>query len=168
MEISGSVQENSFEFSEPAHWLREPRAEKVFQGYAGFQSGQTRGRRRLLADSVIRGELKVSENNYVEVLSKIKAAEEEAGRTLAKKKSELDLELETLRAEARSMIETAQKEAALVVESAVRKAKEEAEKEADKMLSDARRQAAEKTEKNVDKRTLKRLIEEILFSEFRE
>jgi len=109
----------------------------------------------------------MSENNYVEVLSKIKAAEENASRALAEKKSELERELEALRVESRSAVEKAHREASLIIESAVQRAREDAEKEADEIISGAQKEAAEKTEKTVDKRILRRFIEEILFSELR-
>lgn len=106
--------------------------------------------------------------NYTDTLKRIKEAEETSNREIAEKKKSLEAELHDIEQVADQSIEVAKKEAELQATKEVDSAKEAAQKEARALLESASRKAEEVAAKRLDKKELRRIIDQIVFSEFKE
>lgn len=105
--------------------------------------------------------------NYTDTLKKIKEAEEASNREVTEKKKALEAELHDIEQVADKSIEVAKKEAELYATKEIDTAKESAQKEADALLDSTRKNAEEIASQKLDKKEFRKIIEEILFSEFK-
>jgi vacuolar-type H+-ATPase subunit H len=106
--------------------------------------------------------------NYTETLKRIKDAEEASNREVAEKKKDLEAELLSIEQAADSSIEATRKDAELSVEKAGEAAKESSQKEADALLASARKKAEEISSRRLGKKELGKIVDSILFAEFKE
>jgi vacuolar-type H+-ATPase subunit H len=105
--------------------------------------------------------------NYTDTLKRIKDAEEASNREVAEKKKSLEAELADIEQTADQSIEVAKRDAELYVTKETDEAKESAEKDAEALLSSTKRQADAVASKRLDKKDFQRIIDEIVFSEFK-
>jgi vacuolar-type H+-ATPase subunit H len=106
--------------------------------------------------------------NYTDTLKRIKEAEESSNREVAEKKKSLEAELHDIELAADESIEVAKKDAELYVTKEVEAAKDSAQKEADDLSSSAVKKAEQIASKKLDKKQFNRIIDQIVFSEFKE
>lgn len=105
--------------------------------------------------------------NYTDTLKRIKDAEEASNREVAEKKKSLEADLSDIEQTADQSIEVAKKDAELYVTKETDEAKESADKDAKTLLSSTQRQADAIASKRLDKKAFQRIIDEIIFSEFK-
>lgn len=106
--------------------------------------------------------------NYAETLKRIKDAEEASNREVAEKKKSLEAELHEIEGESDESIELAKKDAELYVTKETDDAKQAAQKDADALLQATERRADEVASKKLDKKEFRRIIDDIILSEFKE
>jgi vacuolar-type H+-ATPase subunit H len=105
--------------------------------------------------------------NYADTLKRIKEAEETSNREVAEKKKSLETELHEIEKVADESIELTKKEAELYVTHEVEDARKSAQKDADGMLATSRRKADEIASKKLEKKEFRRVIDDIVLSEFK-
>ena len=105
--------------------------------------------------------------NYTDTLKRIKEAEETSNREVAEKKKSLEAELHDIEQVADESIVVAKKEAELYVTKETDAARESAEKEASTLLSLTKKRADDIASKRLDKKEFRKVIDEIIFSEFK-
>lgn len=106
--------------------------------------------------------------NYTDTLKRIKEAEETSNREVAEKKKSLEAELHDMEQTADQSIEVAKKEAELYVTKEVDDAKAMSQKEASSLLDSTSRKAEDIASRRLDKKELRRIVDQIVFSEFKE
>jgi vacuolar-type H+-ATPase subunit H len=105
--------------------------------------------------------------NYADTLKRIKEAEETSNREVAEKKKSLETELHEIEKVADESIELTKKEGELYVTHEVEDARKSAQKDADGMLATSRRKADEIASKKLEKKEFRRVIDDIVLSEFK-
>lgn len=105
--------------------------------------------------------------NYTDTLKRIKEAEETSNREVAEKKKSLEAELHDIEQTADESIEVAKKNAELYVTKETDAAKESAQKEASALIESTSRKAEDVASKRLDKKEFRRIIDQIVFSEFK-
>jgi vacuolar-type H+-ATPase subunit H len=106
--------------------------------------------------------------NYTETLKRIKDAEEASNREVSEKKKSLEAELLSIEQAADKSIEDAKKEAEAYVAKEDQAAKDSSQAQADALLASTREKAEEISSKRLDGKELRKIVDEILFSEFKE
>ena len=104
--------------------------------------------------------------NYTDTLKRIKEAEETSNREVAERKKTLETELHELEQVADESIEVAKKDAELYTTKEAQAAREFAEREASELLASTARNAERIASKRMTKKELRRMIDDIIFSEF--
>jgi vacuolar-type H+-ATPase subunit H len=105
--------------------------------------------------------------DYSQTLKNIKDAEEAGNREIAEKKRVLAEELQLIQEEAAKSIAAAKADAEAYVAKEVEKARSAAQVEADKIVESVAKEAEQIAARKLDKSTFKRIIEEVLLSEFK-
>jgi vacuolar-type H+-ATPase subunit H len=105
--------------------------------------------------------------SYTDTLKKIKDAEEASNREVSERKKALEAELMAIEQSADKSIGDAKMAAEQYVASETEKAKAEAQMEADALLASAKSNADGVASKKLDKRELRKILDEIVFSEFK-
>jgi vacuolar-type H+-ATPase subunit H len=105
--------------------------------------------------------------NYADTLKRIKEAEETSNREVAEKKKSLEAELHEIERLADESIELIKKEAELSVTHEVEDARQSAETDADGMLASSRRKAEEVASRRLEKKEFRRVIDDMVLSEFK-
>jgi vacuolar-type H+-ATPase subunit H len=106
-------------------------------------------------------------SNYTETLKRIKEAEEDSNREVAEKKKSLEAELHDIEKVADESIEVAKRDAKLYVSKEVELARESSQKEADTLLDSTKKRADAIASKRLDKKEFHKIIDDIVFSEFK-
>jgi|GEM_PF-5285203 vacuolar-type H+-ATPase subunit H len=104
---------------------------------------------------------------YLDTLKRIKEAESLTERLLSERRTQLEQELKALEEASSKEIAEAQAQGEKLIQSEVEKAVTAAKEEAARIRAEADLKAKELLAKKWDKRKLRKLAEEILFSEFR-
>jgi vacuolar-type H+-ATPase subunit H len=104
--------------------------------------------------------------NYTDTLKRIKEAEEASNREVSDKKKALEAELHEIERVADESIEVAKRDAELYTTKQVEAARESAEREANELLATTTRKAEQMAAKRLTKKELRRIMDEIIFSEF--
>ena len=104
--------------------------------------------------------------DYAETLKKIKDAEEAGSREVAERKKSLEAELLTKEQAADRSIEDARKGAEEYVASETESAHDSAQREADALLASTQKKADGVSSKKLSEKELRKIIDEVLFSEF--
>jgi vacuolar-type H+-ATPase subunit H len=105
--------------------------------------------------------------NYADTLKRIKEAEETSNREVAEKKKSLEAGLHENERLADESIELTKKEAELYVTHEVEDARQSAQTDADGMLASSKRKADEIASRTLEKKEFRRVIEDIVLSEFK-
>lgn len=109
----------------------------------------------------------MSTSNYAETLKRIKDAEEESNREVSERKKSLEAELSSAEQAADQALEAAKAEGELYVTKETEAAKAAAQAQADALLSSTTRKAEGIASRRLEKKEFKKIIDEILFSEFK-
>lgn len=110
----------------------------------------------------------MSDQNYIEVLQKLKKAEEETNEAIQSRRQELENEFKRIEQDQLRRLEEARKKASDFVEKALEAERTRAGEEAGKIIQEAERRANEIAKKALDGRTITSIIETVLLSDFRE
>lgn len=105
--------------------------------------------------------------NYTDTLKRIKEAEEDSNREVAEKRKSLEGELHDIEKLSDESIEVAKRDAELYVSKETEEARESAQKQADDLISSTSRKAEDIAAEKLDKKEFRRIIDEIIFSEFK-
>ena len=104
--------------------------------------------------------------DYTDTLKKIKGLEEASSKALAERRRALEEQLRQLEAESAHSINDAKKKAEGLISERVGQARESANKEAGEISSVAEKEAGAMASKKLGKKELKKVIDDVLFSEF--
>ncbi|MDG6933343.1 MAG: hypothetical protein JRN68_01460 [Nitrososphaerota archaeon] len=110
----------------------------------------------------------MSDQNYIEVLQKLKKAEEETNAAIQSRRQELENEYKRLEQDQLRRLEEAMKKASDFVEKAVEAERAKAEEESRNIIQEAESKANEIAKKTLDDQTITWIIERVLLSDFRE
>lgn len=105
--------------------------------------------------------------NYTDTLKRIKDAEETSNREVAEKKKALEAELHEIEQVADKSIELAKGAAETYITKETNAARQTAQAEAKAMLDSTRKRAEDIASKKLEKKEFRKIIDEILFSEFK-
>ena len=106
--------------------------------------------------------------DYAETLKRIKDAEEAGTREVAEKKKELESELLNMEQVADKSIADTKVGAELSVAKEAESARKSAQREADALLASTKKKADEIASKKLGEKDLRKIVDDILFSEFTE
>jgi vacuolar-type H+-ATPase subunit H len=106
-------------------------------------------------------------NDYTDTLRRIKDTEEASAREVADRRKALEEELRHLEEESMGSIAAAKQQAELYVSRQVEDARTSSQVQAEKALQDAAKESEKIASKKLDKKDLKKVVDELLFAEFR-
>jgi vacuolar-type H+-ATPase subunit H len=104
--------------------------------------------------------------DYADTLKRIKDAEEAGSREVAERKKSLEAELLTEEQAADKSIEDARKGAEAYVADETESAHESAQREAEALLASTKKKADGISSKKLSEKELRKITDEVLFSEF--
>jgi len=105
--------------------------------------------------------------NYTDTLKRIKEAEEASNREVADKRKSLEAELVGIEQAADQSIAAAKAEAEAAVAKEAESARKSSQREADSLLASTKSKADEVASKRLGGNELRRIVDEVLFSEFK-
>ena len=109
----------------------------------------------------------MSTENYTDTLKKIKDAEEASNREVADRRRSLEAELSSMEREADQTIVAAKADGELHVAKEGENARKAAQREADTLLASTKSKADAVASKRLGEKDLQKIVDEILFSEFK-
>jgi len=105
--------------------------------------------------------------DYAETLKRIKDAEEAGSREVAERKKSLEAELSTMEQAADKSIEDSRAGAEAYVSREAEDARTSSQREAEALLASTKKKADEVSSKRLGEKDLRKIIDEVLFSEFK-